>query len=98
MAELNQNKKSKYPVKCENLFLIGNTVAYASKELFKSVLQNCCTKSTRKFPKKVAHASFLQCSAYIYLGQDGCLRNKGKGKKHGKYGSIMPPHIFPWKP
>ena len=44
-----------------NLFLIGNTVAYSSKQLFISVPQNCCTKSIGKFPKKVTHVSFLQC-------------------------------------
>ena len=32
------------------------------------------TKSMGKFPKKVAHASFLQCSAYIVLGQDDGFR------------------------
>ena len=54
--------------------MIGNTVAYSSKQLFISAPQNYCTKSIGKFPKKVAHASFLQCSAYIVLGQDDWLR------------------------
>ena len=39
-----------------------------------SSILNCYTKSIGKFPKKVAHASFLQCSAYIVLGQDDWLR------------------------
>ena len=39
-----------------------------------SSILHCRTKSLRKFPKKVAHASFLQCSAYIVLGQDDWLR------------------------
>ena len=104
MAELNQNKKSKKQV---NLFLIGNTVAYSSKQLFIIAPQICCTKSIGNFPKKVAHASFLQCLAYIVLGQDDCLRkislkslqnqSQKNQVKHGKYGSIMLPHIFPWK-
>ena len=62
-----------------------------------------------KFPKKVGHASFLQCSAYIVLGQDDDLgkinlrkfmepQSKKNQVKLGKYGSIMPPHIFPQKP
>ena len=54
--------------------MIGNTVAYSSKQLFTSAPQNYCTKSIGKFPKGVAHASFLQCSAYIVLGQDDWLR------------------------
>ena len=62
MAELNQNKKPKKPV--ETLFW------FESKQLFISAPQNYCTKSIGKFPKKFAHASFLQCSAYIVLGQD----------------------------
>ena len=61
MAELNQNKVK---IVVQNLFLIGNTVAYWTVIL----------KSIGKFPKKVAHASFLQCSAYIALGQDDWLR------------------------
>ena len=73
MPELNQNKKSKQPVKCENLFLVGNTVAYSNKQLFLSAPQNYCTKIIKKIPKKVAHASFLQCLAYIILDQDGRL-------------------------
>ena len=40
------------------------------QQLFISALQNYCTKSIRKFPKKVAHASFLKFSAYIVLDQD----------------------------
>ena len=43
------------------------------QQLFISALQNYCTKSIRKFPKKVAHASFLKCSACIVLGQDDGL-------------------------
>ena len=39
-----------------------------------SSLLNCYSKSIGKFPKKVVHASFLQCSAYIVLGQDEWLR------------------------
>ena len=35
---------------------------------------NCCTKTLGTFPKKVAHPSFLQCSAYIVLDQDDWLR------------------------
>ena len=38
-----------------------------------SSMLNCYTKSIEKFPKKVAHASFLQCSTYIILGQDDDL-------------------------
>ena len=104
MAELNQNKKSKKPIK---VFLIGNTVAYSIKQLFISAPQICCTKSIGNFPEKVADASFLHCLAYIVLGQDDCLRkislkrlqnqSQKNQVKHGKYGSIMPPHIFPWK-
>ena len=56
MAELNQNKKP-------------STAAYSSKQLFISASQNYCTKSITKFPKKVAHANFLQYSAYIVLRQ-----------------------------
>ena len=67
MAELNQNKKPKQPVK-------SNTIAYSSKQLSIKVPQNCCTKSIGKVPKKVAHASFLECSTYIILGQDDDLR------------------------
>ena len=92
--------------------MIGNTVAYSSKQLFKSAPQNYCTKSTVKFPKKAAHASLLQCSAYIVLGQDDDLgkinlktlwnhrvkRIMVNMMKPGKYGSIMPPHIFRQKP
>ena len=40
-----------------------------------SSILNCCTKSLGKFPMKVAHASFLECSACIVLGQDDWLRN-----------------------
>ena len=64
---------------------------------------NCYTKSIGKFPKKVAHASFLQCSAYIVYGQDDWLRkinlkflwnqSEKNQVKHGKYGSIMLPNI-----
>ena len=57
-----------------NLLLIGNKVAYSSKQPFISAPQNCCTKKIGKFPKKVTHASFLQCSVYIVLGEDDCLR------------------------
>ena len=39
-----------------------------------SSILDCCTKSFGKIPKKVAHASFLKCSAYIVLGQDDWLR------------------------
>ena len=39
-----------------------------------SSILNCCTKSLGKFSNNVAHASFLQCSAYIVLGQDDWLR------------------------
>ena len=46
---------------------------YSRQQLFISALQNYCTKSVRKFPKKVAHASFLKCSACIVLGQDDGL-------------------------
>ena len=49
-------------------------VAYSSKQLFISAPQNHYTKSIGKFPKKVAHASFRQCSAYIVSGQDPNLR------------------------
>ena len=104
MVEPNQNNKSKKPV---NLLLIGNTVAYSSKQLFISAAQICCTKCIGHFPKKVAHASFLQFLACIVLGQDDCLRkiilkslqnqSQKNQVKHGKYGSIMPPRIFPWK-
>ena len=66
MAELSQSNQLK-------LFVIGNTIAYSSKQLFIKVPQNCCTKSIGKFPKNVAHASFLQCSTYIVLGQDDNL-------------------------
>ena len=65
MAELNQNKKSKQPYSID--------IAYSSKQLFIKVPQNCCTKSIGKFPKKVAHVSFLQCSANIVLDQDDDL-------------------------
>ena len=34
-----------------------------------SSILNCCTKTLGTFPKKVAHPSFLQCSAYIVLDQ-----------------------------
>ena len=74
MAELNQNQKAK--ITDSNLFLIGNTVAYSSKQLFTSAPQNCCTKSIGKFHEGtplLAHASFPQCSAYIVLGQDDDL-------------------------
>ena len=50
--------------------MIGNTVAYSSKQLLISAPQNHCTKSIGKFPKGLAHASFPQCSAYIVLEQD----------------------------
>ena len=40
---------------------------------FTKLPQNCCTKSIGKFPMKVVHASFLQCSTYIVLGQDDDL-------------------------
>ena len=53
--------------------MIGNTVAYSNK-LFISAPQNCCTKNAGKFPKKIAHASFAQCSANVVLGQDDFLR------------------------
>ena len=66
MAELNQNKKSKQPYSID--------IAYSSKQLFIKVPQNCCTKSIGKFPKKVAHVSFLQCSANIALGQHDWLK------------------------
>ena len=67
MAELNQNKSQNNRLK---LILTGNTVAYSSKQLLISAPQNYCTKSIGKFPEGVAHASFLQCSAYIVLEQD----------------------------
>ena len=61
MAELNQNQNS-------------NTIAYSNKQLFIRVLHRIYyTKSIGKFPERVAHASFLQCSAYIVLGQDDDL-------------------------
>ena len=50
--------------------MTGNKEAYSSKQLFMSGPQNYYTKSIGKFLKKVAHASFLQCSAYAVLGQD----------------------------
>ena len=88
--------------------MIGNTVSFSSKQLFISAPQNYCIKSIGKFPKKVAHASFLQCSTYIVLGQDDdlgkinlkMLWNHGTKNqvKHGKYGSVMPPIIYPRKP
>ena len=53
--------------------MIGNTVAYSSKQLFISAPENYCPKSVGKFLEKVALASFLQFSAYIVLGQDGDL-------------------------
>ena len=53
--------------------MIGNTVAYPSKQLFISVSHNNCTKSKEKFPKEIAHVSFLESSAYIVLGQDDGL-------------------------
>ena len=37
--------------------------------MFISAPQIYCTKSVGNFSKKVAHASFLQCSTYIVLGQ-----------------------------
>ena len=37
--------------------------------MFISAPQIYCTKSAGNFSNKVAHASFLQCSAYIVLGQ-----------------------------
>ena len=49
IAELNQKKKVK--ITSENLYLIGNTVAYSSKQLFISAPRNCYTKSIGKFPK-----------------------------------------------
>ena len=55
------------------LILIGNTVVYSSKQLFINAPHNCCTKSIGKFPKAIAHASFLRCSASIDLGQDDDL-------------------------
>ena len=61
MAELNQNKKPKQ--------LVKTYLAYSSKQLFISAPQNYCTKGIGKFHKKVAHAGFLLCSAYIVLGQ-----------------------------
>ena len=53
--------------------MIGNTVAYSNK-LFISAPQNCCNKNVGKFPNKIAHASFAQCSANVVLGQDDFLR------------------------
>ena len=50
-----------------------DAVARLSKQLFTSARQNHCTKSIGNFPDGVAHASFLQCSAYIALGQDDDL-------------------------
>ena len=51
---------------------------------------------------------FFQCSAYIVLGQDDDLgkidlkiswkQSMKNQVKQGKYGSIMPLHIFPRKP
>ena len=43
------------------------TVAYSSKLLFTSAPRHDCTKSIGKFP------IFLQCSAYIVLGQNDDL-------------------------
>ena len=60
MAELNQNKKS-------------NNQSKLIFDWKHSSILNCYTKSIGKFPKKVAHASFLQCSTYIVLGQDDDL-------------------------
>ena len=65
------------------MFLIGNTAAYSSKQLLISAPQNCCKKSIGKFPNKVAHVSFIQCSVYIVLGQDDCLKKLTK-KFYGK--------------
>ena len=62
--------------------MIGNTVAYSSKQLLTNAPQNYCTKSIGKFSKGVVHASLLQCSAYIVLGQDDGLR-KINLKIHG---------------
>ena len=57
--------------------MIGNTVAYSSKQLSISAPQNYCTKIIGKFPTGEggggAHASFLQFSAYIVIGQDDDL-------------------------
>ena len=61
-------------VKSENnqlkLIFGSKPIAYSSKQLFIKVTQNCCTKCIGKFPKKVVHARFLQCSKYIVLDQD----------------------------
>ena len=53
--------------------MIGNTVAYSSKQLFISAPQNYCTNSVGKFPEKVDHTRFPQCSVYLVLGQDDDL-------------------------
>ena len=80
----------------------------SSKQLLINTSENYCAKSVGKFPKKVANASFLQCSAYIVLGQAYNLgkinlkilwnQSKKNEVNHSKYDSIEPPHIFPRKP
>ena len=88
--------------------MIENTVAFSSKQLFISNPQNYGAKSVGKFPKEVVNASFLQCLAYIILGQADdlgttnlkILLNQSKKNlvKHSKYDSIVPPHIYSQKP
>ena len=51
------------------LIFDSKPIAYSSNELFIKVPQNCA-KCIGKFPKKVVHASFLQCSTYIVIDQD----------------------------
>ena len=87
--------------------MIENTIAFSSKQLFISNPQNYGAKSVGKFPKEVVNASFLQCLAYIILGQADdlgtinlkILLNQSKTNlDSSKYDSIVPPHIYSQKP
>ena len=50
--------------------MIRNTVAYSSKQLFTSNSTELLYRAYTKISQRSTHASFLQCSAYIVLGQD----------------------------
>ena len=67
MAELNKNKNQNNQLQ---VIFDWKHSSIFKQATFISARQNYCTKSMGKFPKKVAHASFLQCSVYIVLGHD----------------------------
>ena len=52
----------------KTFFNLENKLIAHLTQPFIRVLQNLCSKSIRKFPRKLLSCSFLQCTADIFLG------------------------------